>query len=256
MKTELMRLEDVSALIINLERRDDRRQHMLAQFDGVMTPLFVSAVDATTMPNRPPDRDTYIVGAGRYLTSSEIACTLSHKRALETFLRGDRRYGLILEDDVVIDFARLSKTPLPCGIDFDFLKLQATPYENRSEIQAVARADGVDVFCRTDLSMGAAAYLVTRAGAGRLIEAISSRLAPADFYLAHHFQYGLRGFEIEPAPARVLFDLASDISTDRPGYRPPPVSVHLVAHWLKKTVVNAIHWRRLARDLANGRGER
>ena len=40
---------------------------------------------------------------GRYLVAGEIACYLSHVRALQTFLASDADHALILEDDVEID---------------------------------------------------------------------------------------------------------------------------------------------------------
>ena len=244
-----LRLDEVCFVIINLDRRPDRRRHMAEQFNGLLRPRFVSAIDGTTLSSDRIGRDGFIVPANRFMTSSEIACTLSHKRALETFLETDQSLGLVLEDDAIIDFAALSRVQVPSGITFDFLKLQGLYYDNRSAVRTVSRTNGLEVFCRPELSMGSSAYLVTRPGARTMIAAISRRLAPADFYLAYHFQHGLRGFEVKPAPVRILDDLASDISVDRPNYVEPRFNLRFTTYRIRKAVSNNYHWWRFGRDL-------
>ena len=249
MPLNTIRLDEICFAVINLERRIDRRTYMSTQFAGHADPVFVSAVDGQSLSDDVRKKRGFIVPANRFMTPSEVACTLSHKRALETFLSTSYPLGLILEDDAVIDFDLLTRVPIPRSIGFDFLKLEAIEYENRSAKRTIIRSGGLELICRPELSMGAAAYLVTRSGATRMIAAISRQMAPADCYLAYHFQYGLRGFEVRPCPVEVLHELSSDIGVDRPSYVEPGFNLRFAAYRINKTIRNRLHWWRLSRDL-------
>ena len=253
MTLDTLRLEEICFAVINLDRRVDRRAHMNTQFAGHADPVFVSAVEGQSLPDDVLKKRGFIVPANRFMTPTEVACTVSHKRALEQFLRTSYPFGLILEDDAIIDFDLLTRVPIPRSIGFDFLKLQATEYDNRSATRAIIRSAGLELICRPELSMGAVAYLVTRSGATRMIAAISRRMAPADCYLAYHFQYSLRGFEVRPYPAKVSKELLSDIGVDRPGYIEPGFNLRLAAYRINKTIRNQLHWWRLSRDLSGSR---
>lgn len=70
-------------------------------------------------------RDLYCARAFRDMSLNEIACSLSHKMALERFLQSEAEHGLILEDDAHItldDFGRIP-TLLAAVPEFDVLKV-------------------------------------------------------------------------------------------------------------------------------------
>jgi glycosyl transferase family 25 len=89
--------------VINLDRSKDRLDRIQSRlesqgFDFVRVP----AIDGGLKENHdrlvPKERTHYF----RPLVRGEIACYLSHLRALQAFLSSDASYGLILEDDAVL----------------------------------------------------------------------------------------------------------------------------------------------------------
>lgn len=91
---------------INLDRRTDRNlliQDSLKFFEKYNIQCErISAIDGTTL-----DLDslikTNVISPQTTLKKGEIACSLSHIKAWETFLESKNYYGIFLEDDVCIN---------------------------------------------------------------------------------------------------------------------------------------------------------
>jgi hypothetical protein len=82
--------------IINLARRTDRKQIAIKNLKdyGVENYTFIDAIDAEK-----DDLSKMFIG-GKDATSSEIACTLSHLKAIKTWLdNSNTKYAIIMEDD-------------------------------------------------------------------------------------------------------------------------------------------------------------
>lgn len=94
----MIHLECVPIYVINLERCVERKKRMIRRlryhqlFDQT---TFISAIDSRVQINQS--------------VSPEIACLLSHLRAIQSFLESSSDYGMILEDDVMFhnDFRML-----------------------------------------------------------------------------------------------------------------------------------------------------
>lgn len=88
--TSVSNSANVLVQVINLARRPDRRETVLADFKGLgIAPLFVEAVDGLELVEPP------IPG----LSNTEKACWQSHLIAMRTLLNSGRDYSLVLEDD-------------------------------------------------------------------------------------------------------------------------------------------------------------
>ncbi len=97
---------DVKYFVINLPDAVERRRFMLEQAEHFGIHLdFIIAVtgkDLTDADRSHFDRGKralYMVGG---MSPNEISCTLSHRRALKTFLDSGAAYGVILEDDALL----------------------------------------------------------------------------------------------------------------------------------------------------------
>lgn len=157
---------------INLDSRADRRSQMEAQFETL-------GVAATRIPAVTPDavtedlREKYCDPHNwHWMRVPELCCSLSHIKALETFLSTDETHALVLEDD-----AKLSAS-LP-----DFLKqykAQAAPYDvlrvetylDRQRLAPQSEPSIGTVAVRQSWSWcaGTAAYIVTRNAARHILE--------------------------------------------------------------------------------------
>jgi len=98
-------------LLINLGRSPDRLQSATACLEAAGIAFErIDEVDGTLSDlTRHPDYDADQARKryGRDLTSNEIGCYLSHRKCVETFVRSDAEYALVMEDDLTmpLDFS-------------------------------------------------------------------------------------------------------------------------------------------------------
>ena len=100
-----MTKESVLHLCINLPWATERRAavELQARHLGVDI-VFIAAVAGRDLPPDVPEYDKHkrIRTCAYDLTSNEIACTLSHKKALRAFLDSAAEYAVIMEDDALL----------------------------------------------------------------------------------------------------------------------------------------------------------
>ena len=99
-------LPDLVCYVINLDRSPDRMETARQQLDRTgLAWERVSAIDGKTLGPPPwPDVDhrAYRANMGRELSPNEVACNLSHIRALKQFLASDKQFCVMLEDDFAL----------------------------------------------------------------------------------------------------------------------------------------------------------
>ncbi|RYD57376.1 MAG: glycosyltransferase family 25 protein [Sphingobacteriales bacterium] len=91
--------------IINLERAVVRKQFMLQQFKklGITNYEFIAALDGSKLGTDWLEAQLDQENLVRPLRPTEIACAISHKMALEHFIKQNNAdYAVILEDDVLL----------------------------------------------------------------------------------------------------------------------------------------------------------
>lgn len=97
--------------VINLERHKKRKLRMIKQFDklGIQNYEFITAIDGKeekfSIPQLIKDGilNKFFIDPVGCFTYNIIACALSHRKAIGTFLKSSHNTCLILEDDVVFD---------------------------------------------------------------------------------------------------------------------------------------------------------
>ena len=150
------------------------------------------------------DRSTHEIGKistrrsarrqnGREILPGEYGCYRSHLLALETFLADGSQYGLIIEDDVAFDENTLRRIEAIIATvpDFDLIKL--TNHRTKLFIRAAKTSLG-DEIGRTLLGPqgSAAAYLVTRDGARKMISQLAVMKLPWDVALERFWDSNLK----------------------------------------------------------------
>ncbi|MBT9567507.1 MAG: glycosyltransferase family 25 protein [Thiobacillus sp.] len=120
---------------------------------------------------------------------NEIACSLSHRRALQSFLAGASPFGVILEDDAVFsptidsDIGRI----LDSARGFDLLKLESR--DDRGI--RVKGGEEFHLFLPLKASNGATAILYTRDGARKVLESLNNFIYPFDTHLGFGWRLSL-----------------------------------------------------------------
>lgn len=130
---------------------------------------------------------------GREILPGEYGCYRSHLLALQQFLDDGRPYGLILEDDATITETTAARVQaiVETVRDFDVIKLlnHRTKYLISACTTPANDQVGRSIVGRQG---SAAAYLVSRAGAERLLQAIGTMVLPYDVALERFWDTDVR----------------------------------------------------------------
>jgi glycosyl transferase, family 25 len=140
---------------------------------------------------------------GRYLVAGEIACYLSHVRALQTFLASDADHALILEDDVEIDADIVDVLSVIGGLQQRprIVKLEGLQ-ASRDVHYPVASIGPRDILMMFKPTTGAAGYYINRAGAAVIVSRALPVREPFDAFLRQYWLHGVEVLEARPFPVR------------------------------------------------------
>lgn len=147
------------------------------------------------------------VFAKRSLTSQEIACYASHRKAWKAFLESDSPYALILEDDFrVVDPEIFRVAIRDCEMEsgrWDIVKF----FEfSRKRVWRRMTFGSTRLVAYKYQSAGAVAYLINRKAAQRLLKR-KRIFRPVDEDLSWNWEFGLRLWTTE----HNLVDEVSDV---------------------------------------------
>jgi len=208
--------------VINLDRHPERygRLHALLAGQGA-TVKRVRAVDGARLRERgrPARRRRGALSAGNIaLSRFEIAIATSHRIAWRKFLASGAPMCAVLEDDAVLgaDFAAfLARSSAAMGA-FDWVKLETFPnWKVIVEPSAAPPILGRRICRLRSTHMGAAGYVVTRAGAMRLMALSAGAPLGADTILfdierLRFVRPALRIGQVVPAPVAQADTLGGD----------------------------------------------
>lgn len=185
--------------VISLKSDVARREKLKERFKNYDEFKLVEATDGRVMSAK--EYYGYALASleayGRLLSPSEVGCSLSHVRAYEEFLKSDAKFALILEDDVIGDENSVKKafetaakmdagSALICGAQ-DGLDGRFSAFGKKLEN---------DFWLVSKRSYGtiyrAAAYVLDRRAAEKLLQAHKKALCVADFWRILLLQNGLK----------------------------------------------------------------
>ncbi|WP_041558743.1 glycosyltransferase family 25 protein [Novosphingobium sp. PP1Y] len=155
---------------------------------------------------------------GRQLTKGERGCYSSHFAVWQGMVRSGTRQCIVLEDDVIVDWAFLEQL---CATD---LEAQAIPYlrlyakvptfsrvvrrnflqHSRSVVELVGHPYGTQ------------GYAITLSGARRFMDACATVCRPIDDQMDRSWDHGVRNYALFPAPIVEEF-VPSGIGAERFG---------------------------------------
>jgi len=139
---------------------------------------------------------------GYSLIVGEIACFSSHLRVWEYCVDADEVF-LVLEDNVELA-SSLRKAKLlellEALPELDYIKLAAFRERSFREIAEITTEYSL-VRCRKG-TRGTSAYLISPAGASKLIEGASEFVEPVDAYMEKPWRHGVITHSVHPSPFR------------------------------------------------------
>ena len=201
--------------VINLDRDAERMASIRANLEGLGLPFErLSAVMGKDVPEweKLVDMSAYAwrnrLDAPR---AGEVGCYLSHLKAMETFLRTDAPWCVILEDDVeVLPACADVLRSLAEKDDWDLVKL----FNFHSGLPVKKRALGSahHLVAHLTRTTSSAAYVVNRRAAETLLKSMRPITEQVDHALDRPWENGLRVRGIRPMPV-VLAPVAATTST-------------------------------------------
>lgn len=170
--------------------------------------------------------------------AGEVGCTLSHLKAMETFLRTDAPWCVILEDDVeVLPACGEVLRTLGEKDDWDLVKL--FNFHSGLPVKKRALAGGHRLVVHLTRTTSSAAYVVNRRAAETLLKSMRPISEQVDHALDRPWETGLRVRGIRPMPV-VLAPIAHTTSTigyqDKKKGRPLGKAVKLLLSRAKKEI--------------------
>jgi glycosyl transferase family 25 len=205
----------VKAYVINLDTADVRWAHMREAFAGIPLELVrVPAVAGKNMSLPLPefDEEKFRRRRGRKTNIFEVACYLSHVKALHAFLDSGESHALICEDDLyprpglVTVLQRLTSP----AERWDMVRLSGLKLGKPVRIAGLCERYSLAVPLHR--FKGTGAYLVNRKAARALVDGLLPMWLPYDHALDREWAFGFRTVSVAPFPiSQTEEEFASDI---------------------------------------------
>ena len=228
--------------VINLDRDVERMASIRANLEALGLPFErLSAVMGKDVPEweKLVDMSAY-AWRNRLDTprAGEVGCYLSHLKAMETFLRTDAPWCVILEDDVeVLPACADVLRSLAEKDDWDLVKL--FNFHSGLPVKKRALAGGHHLVVHLTRTTSAAAYVVNRRAAETLLRSMRPISEQVDHAHDQPWETGLRVRGIRPMPV-ILAPVAHTTSTigyqDKQKRRPLGKAVKLFLSRAKKEI--------------------
>lgn len=173
----------IPVYLINLDRsadRLDRMQRRLSQIDVAFQRI--QAIDGKALQAEAIDAVRILVPGRLAISASEVGCFLSHRKCWEVIGRGQKQYGCVLEDDVLLS-PRL-RTFLSSSdwiaADADIVKLEKAGNKLWLDRPVGHLAEGFKLGRLRSTHYWAGGYIVSRDAARRLLALTERFSVPVD----------------------------------------------------------------------------
>lgn len=189
-------------LVVSLKGAEDRRQAFRASIGDATLPWeFLDACESLH-PDLAYREDDAIVAKGRPLTKGEIGCYSSHYEAWRQLVAGSHDQYVVLEDDVIVDWAYLAAFAAMdhAAAGHDYIRLY---YKKPAPMRMLARDYGARTRWLTEVSgycFGTQGYLITRRAAATFLDRLRTVRRPVDDEMDRSWSHGVRNLAVFPFP--------------------------------------------------------
>ncbi len=215
----------IFAYVINLDRSIDRWKHVDDQarrFGLDVRRVAGVEIGKTTREDDWPnyDRKAFVRANGRPMLAAEYGCYLAHLGAINTFLTTGAECAVIMEDDVDLDASLLRRA---LAIHRTVSSADVVKLLNHRTVlfHSTARsADGDQIGkCLFGPQGSAACYLITRAGAVKLVAALRRIAFPFDIALERGWATGAKVYTVKDNLIELSVRSKESQIADRARYR-------------------------------------
>lgn len=193
----------VHSFVINLKDATERWDHMSQALEKVG--LDFTRIDAVlgkmlTEPISAFDERRFNILTGKHKNYGEIGCYLSHIKALNTFIKSDFKYALILEDDVELPhhLPSLIHAAIQNSQHWDMLRLSSSREGNYIKISDLPHESALAYNTRVLKNTGA--YLLNRKAAQACTQKMLPMRLPYDVALDRDWDFDFKTACIVPFP--------------------------------------------------------
>lgn len=180
--------QKLAVYVITIERAAERLNEIVKYASASEIDIErVNGVDGSLIPREAwvdVDHESFTKRHGRTILPGEYGCYRSHLAALHQFLASSREAAIIVEDDVLLDRQLLgrAKAALDAAPSAEVIKLVNHRWNG---FMPRAKSASGDILgrCLFGPQGSAACYLVTRAGAERLVTSLKTMSLPWDVAL-------------------------------------------------------------------------
>jgi len=193
----------MNAYVINLEGAPERWVHMQDAFKE--TPFHLKRVAAISgkalqLPIPEFDQERFRKAHGRGINIYEVACYLSHIKALSNFVASRESHAMICEDDLYPGpglaglIARLMKTSSAWNI------ARLTGLSGGTPFKVVDLGAGYTLNVQLGRLKGCGAYIVDQKAAQAMVRGLLPMWLPWDHAADREWPLGLRAVSVSPFP--------------------------------------------------------
>ena len=193
----------MNAYVINLESAPERWAHMQKAFEG--TPFRLERVEAIPgrklqLPIPEFDEQQFRRFHGRGVNIFEVACYLSHLKAVQAFLTSDESHAMICEDDL---YPKPGIDPVLAGLmktSFAWNVARLTGLSPGTPVKIASLADGHALNVQFGRLKGCGAYIIDRKAAERFVSGLLPMWLPWDHAADREWTLGLKAVSVSPFP--------------------------------------------------------
>ncbi len=187
--------------IINLDRAPSRWKHIEESFEKTSLQLCrIPAVDGNTLtlPCADFDAKRFRRFHGRVINIYEVACYLSHMKAIKAFLSTNEEHALICEDDIFVcpDLEKVITAALQESTSWNILRLTGLYPGKTVSVKRLAGEYSLAV--QLGRLKGAGAYIVDRKAAEAFARHLLPMWLPWDHAFDREWFLGLKALSVTP----------------------------------------------------------
>ncbi|MEJ2409321.1 MAG: glycosyltransferase family 25 protein [Novosphingobium sp.] len=207
-----------SVVVVSMTKAVERRSAFVARAEAAGVPWRFFDARTGLVEGLTYDAAAVERNKGRQLTGGEVGCYASHFAIWQEMTRQDIRQCIVLEDDVIVDWAflaRLSRTDLEAE-NLPYLRLYSKVPTFHRVVSRNFLQHSRTIVELVGHSYGTQGYAITLGGAQAFLRACATIRRPVDDQMDRSWDHGVRNLALFPAPVIEEF-VPSGIGSDRYG---------------------------------------
>ena len=234
--------EHVASFVINLDRSKERYDYVLPNLKKLGYPVVrISGIDGKTLSEdvikESVDFDSYHKYLNHHPRLGTIGCNLSHIKAWRTLLESNYQYAIVFEDDVSFEANSVRKVVdelIENKLIWDITSLEIAHSGMPMTVRNLAEDKRLVVYLTEVTHAGA--YVISRAGAAKLLKKALPLKLPIDHYFTRAWEMDLIFTGVEPRLVTQSFGDSEINKTDR-AKEEEPKSVYRALYLVQSNII-------------------